>query len=330
LNVSVTAIPAQPGSISGETNVTSGQSCTYSIGAVTGATSYTWTLPSGWTGSSTGTSITATAGSAGTISVTANNSCGSSSPRTLAVSTCYPPAQPGSITGSTNVCQGSSQTYSIGTVTGATSYTWTLPSGWSGSSTGTSITATAGSAGTISVTANSSCGSSSPIILNINMKINCTVPEITLKWEDVLICSNVDNMFLSYQWFNGIIPIRGANDQYFVTSKQPGVYKVETIDKNGCREMSNEITITGSKSLSVYPNPAKSSFTVCINDLPIGKVNLRIINSTGTKIMDLETENADIKFFKEIPVDKLDEGFYIIQLIVNHASLYSSIIMVIK
>ena len=47
------------------------------------------------------------------------------------------PAQPGTITGATPVCQGSSNTYSISAVSGATSNTWTLPSGWSGSSTTT-------------------------------------------------------------------------------------------------------------------------------------------------------------------------------------------------
>ena len=73
-------------------------------------------------------------------------------------------------------------------------------------------------------------------------------PQIVIKWEDVLICSNVDNLFFGYQWFNGTTPISGANNQYYVTSKIPGVYKVEAIDKNGCKTMSNEITIGGKKS----------------------------------------------------------------------------------
>jgi hypothetical protein len=155
-------VPGQPGTISGNTSVAAGSSQTYSIAAVANATSYTWSLPSGWSGSSTSTSITTTAGSAGgTISVTANNACGASAARTLAVTiaTCTLPAQPGAISGNTSVASGSSNTYSIAAVSGATSYTWTLPSGWSGSSTTTSISTTAGSAGgTISVRANNACG----------------------------------------------------------------------------------------------------------------------------------------------------------------------------
>jgi len=334
LSVSVTTIPSQPGAISGETNVTIGQSYTYSIGAVSGATSYSWTIPYGWSGgTSTTNSITVTAGAnGGDISVTANNNCGSSTPRMLTVaSACNPPAQPGTISGEINVTPGQSYNYRIETVLGATSYSWTIPSGWSGSSTTNSITVTAGAnGGDISVIANNNCGSSSPSILNVNLIIDCTVPEITIKWDDVLICSNIDNIFLSYQWFNGTIPIPGANEQYYVTSKQPGIYKVETIDRNGCREMSNEITVTGSKSLTVYPNPAKSSFTVSIIDQPVGKVNLRIINSTGMKIMDIETEKADIEFLKEIPADDLEEGFYIVQVIIDQTYLYNSKILVIK
>jgi len=175
LSVSVTAVPVQPGSITGSTSVCQSASQTYSISAVSGATSYTWTLPSGWTGSSTSTFITATAGNTGgSVTVKANNSCGSGSVRTLSVSVTAVPAQPGSITGATSACQSASQTYSISAVSGATSYTWTLPSGWTGSSTGTSITATAGSTGgSVTVKADNSCGSSAVRTLSVNVN---TIP----------------------------------------------------------------------------------------------------------------------------------------------------------
>jgi hypothetical protein len=80
------SVPAQPGTISGTTNPNQGSSETYSIADVSGATSYTWTLPSGWTGTSATSSITTTVGSSGgTIYVTANNACGASTTRSLAV-----------------------------------------------------------------------------------------------------------------------------------------------------------------------------------------------------------------------------------------------------
>jgi hypothetical protein len=82
-----TSAPAQPGLIVGNTTVASGSSQIYYVDNVAGATSYTWILPSGWSGTSTTNAITATVGSTGgNISVRANNSCGSSTYRTIAVS----------------------------------------------------------------------------------------------------------------------------------------------------------------------------------------------------------------------------------------------------
>ncbi len=153
----------QPGTITGNATACSGTSQTYSVTAVPGATGYIWSLPSGWTGSSTTNSITVTTGTtSGNVSITASNSCGNSTPRTFAVTLSTVPAQPGNVSGNTAVCSGTSQTYSVTAVQGATSYTWTLPAGWSGSSTTNSINVTTGAAGgTITVKANNSCGSSS-------------------------------------------------------------------------------------------------------------------------------------------------------------------------
>jgi uncharacterized protein (TIGR02145 family) len=145
--ITVTTPPSQPDAISGETSVCGPDYIyTYSVSSVPGATSYQWTLPSGWSGSSTTNSINVNTGAnGGTISVIAVNSCGNSSPRSKSVSVTSGPAQPGSITGPSEVCQGDNHTYSISPVSGATYYHWSLPSGWSGSSNTTSINVTVGS-----------------------------------------------------------------------------------------------------------------------------------------------------------------------------------------
>jgi len=155
-------------------------------------------------------------------------------------------------------------------------------------------------------------------------------PQIVIKWEDVLICSNVGNLFFGYQWFNGTTPISGASNQYYVTSKIPGVYRVEAIDKNGCKNMSNEISIGSKISMLVYPNPAISSFKISINDVPVGKALIRIINASGTEVMNLNTEKSDFEFSKEISTSNFDKGFYIVQVIVNEVYLYIVKTMVIK
>jgi hypothetical protein len=155
-------------------------------------------------------------------------------------------------------------------------------------------------------------------------------PQIVIKWEDVLICSNVDNLFSGYQWFNGTTPIIGANNQYYVTTKAPGAYTVEATDKNGCKTMSNEISIGSTISLLVYPNPVTSSFKISINDVPVGKARISIINASGTEVMNLSTEKSDFEFSEEISTRDLDKGFYLVQVKVNEVYLYIVKIMVIK
>jgi hypothetical protein len=91
-----TILPAQPGSITGTTFACSGNGA-YSIAPVTGAASYQWTVPSGYTilsGQGT-TSISVQLGAtSGSISVSAVDACGYSIPSTLAVTICQLAAWP--------------------------------------------------------------------------------------------------------------------------------------------------------------------------------------------------------------------------------------------
>ncbi|MFM7105546.1 MAG: MopE-related protein, partial [Flavobacteriales bacterium] len=167
--LTVYSIPATPGAITGSANNLCPGSYTYSIAAVAGATSYTWTAPLNTTiasGQGT-TSISLTVSSAftsGTLSVTANSNCGQSALRSLTIS--KSPATPSTISGQTsNLCGGGQKTYSITAVTGATSYSWSVPADCSiVSNTGTSITLSIPSSftsGTLSVTVTNSCGATS-------------------------------------------------------------------------------------------------------------------------------------------------------------------------
>jgi hypothetical protein len=131
LVLTVLKLPAITPNFTGPTGVCRSKTgLVYSIPASAGATSYTWILPAGLTGSSNTNSITVASSSTfagGNIQVKANNSCGSSPFAQLAVTAVTAlPAAPASITGPASVCAGSSQTYVCSDVTGAT-YTWTAP-----------------------------------------------------------------------------------------------------------------------------------------------------------------------------------------------------------
>jgi hypothetical protein len=172
-------VPSTPTAISGgNVNACSNTSKVYSITPVTNATSYLWTAPtnatitSGQGTTSVTVSFGSNFGSSGTIIVRAVNCKGNSGIRTLTVYN--KPSIPGLISGTASpVCGGSTMTYSITAVNGATGYNWTVPSGAtlnSGQGT-TSISVTfptVFTSGAVTVAATSACGSSSIRTLTVN------------------------------------------------------------------------------------------------------------------------------------------------------------------
>lgn len=115
-----------------------------------------------------------------------------------------PPASPASVSGNSTVCVGSIFTYSISPVNLATGYTWTVPPGAtinSGQGT-TSISVTFGNtSGTISVTADNICGSSTPT--NFSVTVN-PLPVVTLG-NDITQCGgsvtlDAGNAGSSFMW----------------------------------------------------------------------------------------------------------------------------------
>ncbi len=87
--VTIISTPSTPGNISGPSTVcanASGQ--IYSVNAVSGATSYNWTVASGTFNTTSDTSISVTYGGSpqGTVVVTASNTCGTSSASSISIS----------------------------------------------------------------------------------------------------------------------------------------------------------------------------------------------------------------------------------------------------
>jgi hypothetical protein len=157
-------VPKKPGAISGPTfNICGSGTFTYSISAVTGATSYVWTVPAGVSiVSNSGTSIAVrnvSFGTSGTISVAASNSCGASAERTLTIFAVAP--DPANISGFTSVSPNQSKVrYSVTDRSGIT-FNWTVPTGariTSGQGT-SSIRVTFGTtSGNVSVFLSNACG----------------------------------------------------------------------------------------------------------------------------------------------------------------------------
>ncbi|MBS1743551.1 MAG: T9SS type A sorting domain-containing protein [Bacteroidetes bacterium] len=175
-------IPARPGTITtvgGSAKVCPGDVKTYTIVAVSGATSYTWSAPAGAvvTGGqgTTAATITYTTGfTAGdSLRVTANNTCGSSVARALKINRNANASTPSAITGSAfGVCNSSNVAYTVTPVSGVSyAWTWSVANASIASGQGTNaITSNFLSAfvtGKLSVVATNACGSSSARALTV-------------------------------------------------------------------------------------------------------------------------------------------------------------------
>ena len=198
--VAVQPLPAAAGGITGTSTICQGGiGATYNVPPIAGATGYVWTLPFGTsivTGSNTN-SITvnySNSAASGVVKVYGTNSCGSgvASPD-FPVTVNALPAAAALITGPAVACQGSTGVvYSIPAIASATSYTWTLPSGFSvasGSGTNTitvnyTLSATSG---TISVYGTNTCGNGTAASLPVTVNPN---PILTSTLTPPAICSN--------------------------------------------------------------------------------------------------------------------------------------------
>lgn len=151
--ITVIDLPATPGTISGPLSLCENESGTYSVTNDTSVV-YNWTIPGTWTGTSSSNSITITADNTpGTISVTAENICGISSPSTISISISagLPTA-------------GFSQSGSNGTMvftstsTDATSWDWDFGDGGSSTDENPNYQYTANGTYTVTLIASNGCG----------------------------------------------------------------------------------------------------------------------------------------------------------------------------
>lgn len=267
--VGINPVPATPGTISGAATVCSSSTGnTYSISAVTGATSYTWTVPTGATitaGQGTN-SITVSAGStAGNITVTATNACGTSSAATFALGISTTPATPGTISGSAIACSSSTgNVYSISPVSGATSYTWAVPSGAtisSGQGT-TSATVSFGStSGNVTVTATNSCGTSTAATFAVTLTSAAPATPGAISGTSAICESSTSNTY-------SIAAVSGATTYTWtvpagttITSGQGSTSITVTAGAT-----SGTISVVASSSCGTS---ASSDFVLTVNPLPV-------------------------------------------------------------
>ncbi len=344
--------PAIPGTITGNAKPCPGDTgVIYSIVNVANANSYNWLVPAGCTITSVSgtTSIKvnfALSFNNGTVSVSAANGCGTSTPKSKYLSKNIP-GTPSVISGLTvAVCGGSTNTYSISILNAATTYKWTVPAGIiinSGQGT-TSVSLTFPAnfiSGTISVAGGTSCGfgtartllirSIPATPLSITGPITVCANQVAVTYSTALITGansyswlvpsgatitsgqGTNSIVMNYGLIGGNVKVKGINA---CGSGYNKVISVTIVCREGLDDNDYEIRI--------YPNPSNSTFIIDTHFVNDENYNLVVKDVLGRDVEKYEYINSknSFTFGKE-----LMDGIYFAEITNGN---YHKIIKLIK
>ena len=311
--------------------------------ATGGPTSYSWTvLGTGWSGSSSTSSITPVVGSGtGTLIVTGYNDCGAGTPDTMVVTPGTVPDDATNITATTSpLCTNSTGIFTTPAVTGATSYIWAVSgTGWGGTSSTATLSATIGTGtGTITVTPVNACGDGNSFTLNTIVPI--TTPTASFV-ESTHVTSSHVNVTITYTgiapagttytWdFGGGIatPGTGFPGPQTVHWNAAGTYTVTlTVDNAGCTATFTDtihvdpaLNIAGVNAgginADIVPNPNDGSFEIVFNQPLNTTISMKLYDMQGRVVYTNEYKLAN-KNRLPVATENLPAGTYAATIYVN-------------
>jgi len=320
--------PAQPGGITGLNAVCEGSQQNYFITPVGGATSYTWTLPGGWTGTSTANSILTTVGNtSGNITVTADNGCGSSPAQTFNVAVTALPNAVITAAGPLAFCEGDSVVLNASTGNGI-NYKWQHNNTDIPNATTASYTAII--AGNYRVIETSTCGEDTSVVSVVTVH---PLPTAS-------VTQNGNNLstgtFNTYQWYLNGQSINGATNQTH-TAVQNGNYYVRVTDANGCSANSDTVTVTGvyianvagntgTLEVTVSPNPNNGVFAINCHTAE-RTVMLEVSDAMGRIIFNETVSTQNGTTSKTVDLNNAPAGMYLLKVRTGSGELRSIKIM---
>jgi hypothetical protein len=151
---------------------------------------------------------------------------------------------------------------------------------------------------------------------------------ISQKWDDVLVCHNLKNVFTSYQWYKNTEPISGETEQFYQeVGGLNGRYYVEVTTKDGITTTSNVIdTNNQSKSVKIYPNPMVSNtefnVEIEINEKELKGGTLSVTNLNGLLVMKQSNLTQQMK------LSGLSQGIYLVQVRLSNGESFNEKLIV--
>ena len=315
--VTVNALPTITGTLS---------VCVGATTTLTGSATPNATTP--WTSATTSVATITTSGvvtgvAQGTSIITYKNTNGCTKTVTVTVNA-LPTVNAN--TGTTSVCVGATTTLSNSTPNG----TWSTSNGSIATVSNGIVTGVAAGTANIyySVTAN---GCTKAVATTVTVNALPTTPIITQR-NDTLTCSVTG---ATYNWYrNGVFLISTNLPKYKIT--QSGTYTVEVVGANSCisiRSANFNAVLTGIKNnklnieYSITPNPSNGEFQIKITSKETKLYQLKMYNVNGQIVFSDEISIRTGENIKQINVNDVERGFYLISLISDEGVNTQSIII---
>jgi len=126
---------------------------------------------------------------------------------------------------------------------------------------------------------------------------------------------------VNYQWLLANNPVSGANNSNY----KPiviGNYRVQVIDSNGCKNVSDSFTLVvtavntptstpNNHIAKLFPNPATSEFIVQFSQIPLTTITIKLVNANGQIVKEINTNNQSTT----IPLSNISTGNYFLKII---------------
>jgi len=126
---------------------------------------------------------------------------------------------------------------------------------------------------------------------------------------------------VNYQWLLANNPVSGANNSTY----KPiviGNYRVQVIDPNGCKNVSDSFTLVvtavntppttpNNHIAKLFPNPATSEFIVQFSQIPLTTITIKLVNANGQIVKEINTNKQSTT----IPLSNISTGNYFLKII---------------
>jgi predicted RNA-binding protein with TRAM domain len=341
--ITVNPIPLQPGAFQNS-----------SSGVCLGQTGVNYLVPNqngvsyNWTYSGTGAIINGSGNSVdidfsnnatdGILSVNTFNSCGASTPLTIAItlSTSITPTVSITSTAST-ICEGTPVTYT-GTITNGGSsptYLWKINGVTAGTNSNTFTSTTLQNNDDVTLDLTSSAVCATPATLtsnNLSITVNAlpATPVIT-RLVDTLYSSTTG---AGYQWYLNNNQVAGGTSQSLLM-QQSGNYTVEVTDVNGCSSTSALFNaqgvfitdITADGVISVFPNPSNGLVNISFGEIETAEISIKVSDLNGRLMIEVPRNTISANSIISADLTSLADGVYFIQIAANGKSVNKRIVL---